>query len=327
MSTSWIPSHTNLPEHPKTLRAARALDVDVPTMVGLLHCFWYWVTDYAPDGDLSRHDALDIAIGARWDGDPQRFVQALVDAGGTARDGFLEHTDDGGLVVHDWQEAGGKLEARREASAKANHTRHHVNEGVTAPDCKFCPSDRTPNGRPTGLRTDSERTPESPQTLRTDSDPDSREEKRREEHPPPNPPPEPDPPTGTDPDQEEGRSTTDRQIKAQVQTTLDHIRHQLPDHITLNGNRRRLETALHPLIVNGWTPDQIAKELTAQQLDDVGNTYAVLTHRATALHDQPSPASIRQRAERRWRDTVHMLDTRFDPKNEPEDDRPQGATG
>lgn len=107
---AWIESHQNLADHPKTRKLARILDISKPTTIGHLHCFWWWALDYADDGDLSRFDSLDIAIGAEWDGDPDEFLQALI------RSGFVD--DDDGLSIHDWWDYAGKLIERRRANAK-----------------------------------------------------------------------------------------------------------------------------------------------------------------------------------------------------------------
>jgi hypothetical protein len=108
---AWIESHQTLRDHPKTRKLARVLGISKPATIGHLQCLWWWATDYAEDGSLDRFDALDIAIGAEWDDDPETFVGALTDVG------FLEQTD-GGLVIHDWNDYAGKLIERRRANAE-----------------------------------------------------------------------------------------------------------------------------------------------------------------------------------------------------------------
>ena len=94
---AFIPSHQELARHPKTRKAARLLGVPLPTMLGYLHLLWYWAMDYAKDGDLSRYDPEDFAEGAQWEGDPARFVAALINCGVGDLPGFLEYTAGGGL--------------------------------------------------------------------------------------------------------------------------------------------------------------------------------------------------------------------------------------
>ena len=108
----WIESHDTLGGHPKTRKLAHLLGVSKPAAVGHLHYLWWWAVNYAPDGDLSRHDQLDIAIGAEWDGDPGEFVEALVTVG------FLDRDVDDTLVIHDWHDYAGKLIERRKANAE-----------------------------------------------------------------------------------------------------------------------------------------------------------------------------------------------------------------
>jgi hypothetical protein len=107
---AWTESHQSLGDHPKTLKAARLLGISTVQLVGHLHYLWWWALDYAPEGDVSRFDALDLAVGARWEGDADEFVDALTNVG------FLEHTAEQTLI-HDWGDYGGKLVRRKEANA------------------------------------------------------------------------------------------------------------------------------------------------------------------------------------------------------------------
>jgi hypothetical protein len=113
-------------DHPKTTRAIRMLRMNRMQFVGHLVALWNWALKNAADGDLSRFTPRDIADAARFtdpddfeeqaDIDAQRFVQALTDCqtadGGS---GFLEVID-GELLIHDWEDFGGKLHAKREAN-------------------------------------------------------------------------------------------------------------------------------------------------------------------------------------------------------------------
>lgn len=114
---AWIESHDELPTHRKTRRAARLLEVEVPHVIGHLHCLWYWCLTHAPDGRLDGMDALDLADAAMWTGDPERFAKALLDAG------WLD--DDGGCwQVHDWWDGAGKtIKRRRHANERQRRAR------------------------------------------------------------------------------------------------------------------------------------------------------------------------------------------------------------
>lgn len=105
---AWIESHQTLANHPKTLKLARVLNVPRVTAVGHLHFLWWWALDYAQSGDLSGFEAMDIAVAADWQGEPEAFVVGL------QRAGFLD--DDG--QIHDWDEYAGRLIERRRADAE-----------------------------------------------------------------------------------------------------------------------------------------------------------------------------------------------------------------
>lgn len=114
---AWIESNEELAAHPKTKKAARLLEITIPTMLGHLHLLWWWCLKYAQDGDLSQYEAADLADAAAWEGDATRFVRALLDCGPGESFGFLEEIEDGGLMVHDWMDYAGKLIERRQANA------------------------------------------------------------------------------------------------------------------------------------------------------------------------------------------------------------------
>ncbi len=110
---AYIESHQTLPRHPKTRKAARLLGVSVPTVIGHLHCLWYWAMDYAQDGDLSRYDSAEIADASMWDGDPDEYLGAL------ERSGFVDATVGPPLtyVLHEWMDYNGKHILKRKADA------------------------------------------------------------------------------------------------------------------------------------------------------------------------------------------------------------------
>ena len=97
--SAWIKSYQALRDHPKTRKLARRVG-GLPAAIGYLHCLWWWCVDYAPDGDLTKHDAEDIAIACEWDGKPADLIKHLSECG------FLDNGS--GLHVHDWEEYGGK---------------------------------------------------------------------------------------------------------------------------------------------------------------------------------------------------------------------------
>jgi len=145
--SAWIESHQALRHHPKTLRLARRLGVTLPAAIGHLHCLWWFALEYAQDGDLSRLDGEEIAIGAGWDGDPAAFIEAAVIAG------FLER-DGSGLRVHDWHDYAGKLLERRARDRERKAAERQAVSGDRPSDVRG-----TSDGRPQdGARTEPNRT-------------------------------------------------------------------------------------------------------------------------------------------------------------------------
>jgi DnaD/phage-associated family protein len=122
---AWIESHQELARHPKTKRLARALETSVPAAIGHLHLFWWWAMDYAQDGSLARYDTGEIADAAQWEGDPQAFVGAMLEAG------FLDQDDAGALAIHDWDDYAGRLIEKRRQNAERVRTYRERNANVT----------------------------------------------------------------------------------------------------------------------------------------------------------------------------------------------------
>lgn len=90
---AWIESHQELLDHPKTLRLSNMLKIKPSQTIGHLMCLWWWSLKYAEDGVLARFKNDDLSLAARFDGNPDDFVNALVDS---------KFLDDSPLRVHDW---------------------------------------------------------------------------------------------------------------------------------------------------------------------------------------------------------------------------------
>lgn len=130
-----------LVDHPKTTRLSRALRINRIQVIGHLTCLWNWAMKIAPDGDISRVSYRDIADAARYtDADDfeedadiaaEKFVRALIDCR-THEDGagFLEVVD-GDLMIHDWSEYGGKLNAKVSKNAFFSWVKRQREKGVT----------------------------------------------------------------------------------------------------------------------------------------------------------------------------------------------------
>lgn len=108
---AWIEVHQTLPTHRKTIEAAAILDITPVQVVGHLVCLWLWALDNAPEGVMyTSRNALRnkmVANVSQWDGDPDLFVEALIETG------FLNGVEDA-LEIHNWHDYAGKLiEARK----------------------------------------------------------------------------------------------------------------------------------------------------------------------------------------------------------------------
>lgn len=118
---AWFEIHQSLSRHRKTLRAVALLGCDRHAFIGHMVELWWWALDNVPStGDLGTVLDEEIAGAADWTGDAQRFVSILTEAG------FIDQ-DANGRRIHQWEEYGGKLIAKRAANkermkqARAEH--------------------------------------------------------------------------------------------------------------------------------------------------------------------------------------------------------------
>src|SRR5262245_42362945 len=122
---AWIESHQSLGRHPKMLRLAARVRACGPQVIGHLHYLWWWALDYAPDGDVSRFAAQEIAAASEWNGDPDLWLAALGETGWIDPDGHL----------HDWTDYAGKLaESRARDRERKRSARSRARfEGIPPP--------------------------------------------------------------------------------------------------------------------------------------------------------------------------------------------------
>jgi hypothetical protein len=112
----WIPVHTNLPNHPKSIALGAAIG-DRRAWTYVLQA-WLWAAEHAPDGRLSgRNGAVLIEHAAGWTGEPGAFAAAAVDAG------FVDKGPDGSFVFHDWDLMNGAHVAKRARDAARQRER------------------------------------------------------------------------------------------------------------------------------------------------------------------------------------------------------------
>lgn len=122
---AYVPSHQTLRNHPKLKRLSRVLGTSDVTSIGHLQCFWWWALDYAPGGSLNGHDALDIAIGAEWEGNETEFLDALIDCG------FIDREGDS-LAIHDWDDYGGYYQNKLIKDAERKREERRAKRDVQA---------------------------------------------------------------------------------------------------------------------------------------------------------------------------------------------------
>ncbi len=100
----WIQVYSNLPGHKKLYALSKALGIKRKyETVGIIVSLWLWAAKNAPDGDITDFpvEALEDAVpGFR--GLPKLYT-ALLDTG------WLDQTEDGRIVFHDWEEYAGLL--------------------------------------------------------------------------------------------------------------------------------------------------------------------------------------------------------------------------
>lgn len=124
---AWIEAHDELRDHPKTKRLARELRIAPYAAIGLLFNLWWWATKYAPDGDITELDDWEIAEATGWEKkDQSKIKKALISAG------FLDNTEQGTLLIHDWSEYAGKnLKNREQARIRTQRYRDKQKANAT----------------------------------------------------------------------------------------------------------------------------------------------------------------------------------------------------
>lgn len=142
MIVAWIQVHQTIKDHRKTYDASDALEIQPAHMLGLLVSFWLWAIDNAPAGDLQGISNRTIARAAGWpEADADCFVESLETAG------WLDSTEDGKLIIHDWLDYAGKLIDQREAEKQRSRRRRSAAK-VDTTDGLSQSDHRTTAGRP-----------------------------------------------------------------------------------------------------------------------------------------------------------------------------------
>lgn len=114
---AWIEVHDTLPDHPKVLRAAKALKLDSDALVGKLIRLWVWALGNREDGVLNDLDADRLDVIMQYKGKASALLEALV------ANRLLDALPDEHYTIHDWDEHVMMLRDKREEKRKQNAER------------------------------------------------------------------------------------------------------------------------------------------------------------------------------------------------------------
>ncbi len=114
---AWIEVHDTLPDHPKVLRAAKALKLDSDALVGKLVRLWVWALGNREDGVLNDLDADRLDVIMQYRGKASALLEALV------ANRLLDALPNEHYMIHDWDEHVMMLRDKREEKRKQNAER------------------------------------------------------------------------------------------------------------------------------------------------------------------------------------------------------------
>ncbi len=83
--------------HPKTYDLAARLGVNRAEALGYLTLLWDFAADFAPQGNIGKWPNGAIARACEWQGEPDKFIQSLIDSGWLDEHPDPQHR----LVIHD----------------------------------------------------------------------------------------------------------------------------------------------------------------------------------------------------------------------------------
>lgn len=119
---AWIEIHQTLSKHRKLIKASGRLSVDRWSLIGHLLELWWWGLDNVPsDGCMGQISNIEIASASEWNGDPDVFVNTLIEVG------FIDE-DSRGRWLHDWYDYAGKLLVKREKEKERSKLRRQIEQ-------------------------------------------------------------------------------------------------------------------------------------------------------------------------------------------------------
>lgn len=125
---AYLHLEDSLPDHPKLRRLARRLAIREVEAAGHLVLLWTWALRVAPDGDLGSFESEDIAVAARWEGDPDSFLTALLNTKLLDKKGR-------GYVIHDFSERSGSYRAAWRKRKERERKRESRDQSGAVQDC------------------------------------------------------------------------------------------------------------------------------------------------------------------------------------------------
>jgi hypothetical protein len=108
------------PEHPKLLDLCARMKLRRWEAAGVLELIWHFTAKFAPQGDIGKYSDEAIAKAIDWNRDPERIVNALVEAK------WLDRCECHRLTVHDWPEHADQTVARVLAKRKLAFVQHET---------------------------------------------------------------------------------------------------------------------------------------------------------------------------------------------------------
>ena len=133
MTMAWIRIEQSLTQNRKLYSLKTLLRIDTPKAIGTLALLWLWAIDHSRAGSIGCISNAQLAEVCQFS--PRRAAElrkALIDSG------FLEpHGAE--LVIHDWDEFGGRIEKRRDYNRDYKRRRRCVNieSMLTESDVKY----------------------------------------------------------------------------------------------------------------------------------------------------------------------------------------------
>jgi hypothetical protein len=108
----FLPVYQSLPSHKKMLLLSERLQVEVPSAVGHMVCFWLWALDNTDQDGVLPNSAVVIETAAKWNGAPGAFLEAVIKVK------YLDKLNAEEVRIHDWSDYTGRLMERRASDAE-----------------------------------------------------------------------------------------------------------------------------------------------------------------------------------------------------------------